>query len=239
MRCAVCGKESNNQRMCPHCFTPYGPQDASAPDRRTTERMPARPTERVTARTTAAVPPRETTATARRATGELPAPGEDPALDRALSGLSMEEVMPSSGETTLPAVIRGWQWYRAQTPIVRWTIPAIVALLLFALIPIDDGANMGPGVTVPKMTPDAKVQAESLVAATAQRATVEQSGEELVVTYAVTGFPAAESEQLALAESYARADALVQGRRRTIYFYTPQGRVFAKSDSVVGVVLRQ
>ena len=239
MRCAVCGKESNNQRMCPHCFTPYGPQDASAPDRRTTERMPARPTERMPARNTAAVPPRETTATARRATGELPPPGQDAALDRALSGLSMEEVMPSSGEPSLPAVLRAWRWYRAQTPIVRRLLPVIVALLIFALIPIDDGANMGPGVTVPKVTPDARAQAESLLSATATRATIEQSGEELVVTYSITGFPEDAEAQRQLAEAYARADALIHARRRTIYFYTPQGRVFAKSDSVVGVVLRQ
>ena len=98
---------------------------------------------------------------------------------------------------------------------------------------------MGPGVTVPKAAPDARAAAESLLAQTAQRATIEQSGDELVVTYAVTGFPGDEKERTALAEAYARADALVQGRRRTIYFYSPKGEVFAKSDSVVGVVMRQ
>ena len=230
MRCAKCGKESNNQRMCPHCFTPYGPQDDAPPAGRSTERVTARPT--------AAVPPRETTATARRATGELPPPGADPAMDRALSGLSMEEVMPTVAAEP-GALLKTWRWYRAQTPIVRRFLPVTVALLIFAKIPIDTGENMGPGVTVPKVAQSANAQAESLLAQTASRATIEQSGEELVVTYAITGFPEAQGDQRALAEAFARADALVQGRRRTIYFYTPQGRVFAKSDSVVGVVLRQ
>jgi hypothetical protein len=159
-------------------------------------------------------------------------------MDRALSGLSMEEVMPTVA-TEPGAVLKAWRWYRAQTPIVRRLLPVIVALLIFAMIPVDTGEDMGPGVTVPKVAPSAKAQAESLLAQTASRATIEQSGEELVVTYAITGFPEAPGDQRILAEQFARADALVQGRRRTVYFYTPQGRVFAKSDSVVGVVLRQ
>ena len=150
----------------------------------------------------------------------------------------MDEVIPST-ETEPGAVGRAWGWYRRQTPIVRRLLPVILFLSLFALIPVDSGDDMGPGVTVPQATPDAKAQAESLLAQTAQRATIEQSGNELVVTYAVTGFPGDDGERKALAEAYARADALVQGRRRTIYFYSPQGQVFAKSDSVVGVVLRQ
>lgn len=244
MRCTACGKESNNQRVCPHCFMPY----EAGGEERTTQAVPratqatpratqatprqttAQPASRATVRDQAAVPPRGTIR-------DLPAVGVDPAIDRALSGLPMDETPVP--EAPFGIVGRAWRWYRGQSAIVRRLLPVIVLLIGIALIPVSDTEHMGPGVTVPKATPAARVAAESLLAQTRQRATIEQSGEELVVTYGVTGFPTDEAGQQALAEAYARADALIAGKRRTIYFYSPLGRVFAKSDSVVGVALRR
>lgn len=244
MRCTACGKESNNQRVCPHCFMPYEagaegratqavpratqatPRATQATPRQTT----AQPAARATVRDQAVVPPRGTVR-------DLPAVGVDPAIDRALSGLPMEEAPAPEAS---PGMVGGaWRWYRGQSAIVRRLLPVIVLLVGIAFIPMSDMEHMGPGVTVPKGKATDRVAAESLLAQTRQRATIEQSGAELVITYGVTGFPADEAGQQALAEAFARADALVAGTRRTIYFYSPQGRVFAKSDSVVGVSLRR
>lgn len=244
MRCTACGKESNNQRVCPHCFMPY----EAGGEERTTQAVPratqatpratqatprqttAQPASRATVRDQAAVPPRGTVR-------DLPAVGVDPAIDRALSGLPMPDA--PAPDPPFGIVGRTWQWYRGQSGIVRGLLPVIVLLIGIAFIPMSDMEHMGPGVTVPKGKATDRIAAESLLAQTRQRATVEQSGEDLVVTYGVMGFPSDEAGQQALAEAYARADALVAEKRRTINFYSPQGRVFAKSDSVVGVVLRR
>ena len=50
-------------------------------------------------------------------------------------------------------------------------------------------------------------------------------------------FPDRRDGQLALAQQYARADDVVQGRKRTISFLDPSGSPFAKADPATGVVL--
>jgi hypothetical protein len=57
------------------------------------------------------------------------------------------------------------------------------------------------------------------------------------VSYAANVFPAQLDGQLALAQQFARADEIVEGRKRRMVFYDPQGRIFARSDGVLGVSL--
>jgi len=197
----------------------------------------ARPSGSVGAATASAVPSVPPEDETPRQSRSLPPVGADAAIDRALSGAPMEAVLATAEP---PGIIgRSLAWYGSQTPLVRRLIPVIAALLLFALIPVDSGNSTGAGVSVPRRTPETRIAAESLLAQTQSTATVEMIGEEVVVTYPILGFPTAESDRERLAVAYAAADAIVEGRRRTIYFYTPQGNVFAKSDSVVGVTLRQ
>jgi len=46
-----------------------------------------------------------------------------------------------------------------------------------------------------------------------------------------------EAGQLALVQQFTNADEIVEGRKRRIYYYNPNGKLFAQSDGVRGVVL--
>ena len=88
-------------------------------------------------------------------------------------------------------------------------------------------------ITVP-MTP---------LAATAHLKTVNDAAKvevrdgELTVQIAAALFPERRDGQLALAQQYARADEIVQGRKRAISFLDPTGSRFAKADPDKGVMM--
>jgi hypothetical protein len=46
-----------------------------------------------------------------------------------------------------------------------------------------------------------------------------------------------EEGQLALVQQFTQADEIVEGRKRRIFFYNPNGKLFAQADGVRGVVL--
>jgi hypothetical protein len=50
-------------------------------------------------------------------------------------------------------------------------------------------------------------------------------------------FPERREGQLALAQQYARADAIVRGRKRAISFLDPDGSLFARADPAKGVAM--
>lgn len=59
----------------------------------------------------------------------------------------------------------------------------------------------------------------------------------MFVSYPAATFPLLEEGQVALAQQFARADEIVEGRKRRIFFYNPSGRIFAQSDGVTGVTV--
>jgi hypothetical protein len=59
----------------------------------------------------------------------------------------------------------------------------------------------------------------------------------LIVHLGAVVFPERLEGQLALAQRYARADEMVQGRKRSISFLDPGGRLFATADPARGVEL--
>jgi len=58
---------------------------------------------------------------------------------------------------------------------------------------------------------------------------------ELVVRFPKATFPERRRGQLALAQQYARADEIVEGRQRAISFLDPDGNRFARAEPAKGV----
>lgn len=66
---------------------------------------------------------------------------------------------------------------------------------------------------------------------------VELRDGELFVRISAAAFPQRREGQLALAQQYARADEIVEGRKRVINFLDPDGNRFARSDAETGVAM--
>lgn len=95
------------------------------------------------------------------------------------------------------------------------------------------------GVVVPNlipgpMSPNDAIGTLNAVNGTAQ---VEVRNGELIVRITASAFPQRRDGQLALAQQYARADEIVQGRKRAISFLDPDGNRFARADPAKGVAM--
>lgn len=95
------------------------------------------------------------------------------------------------------------------------------------------------GVAIPNLiaAPMSPGDAASTLKTVNQTAQVEMRNGELTVRVSVAGFPQQREGQLALAQQYARADAIVEGRKRAISFLDPDGNRFARADPALGVML--
>jgi hypothetical protein len=123
--------------------------------------------------------------------------------------------------------------------IRRWT--AIGALAVFTVgtyiatrervIPV--GVALPDLITVPMSAADAA----RLLKVSERNTEVTVNGNDVTVKISFATFPERRDGQLALAQQYARADALVQGHKRTITFIDPTGVPFAKADPTKGVVM--
>jgi hypothetical protein len=196
MLCAVCNKESKNQRVCPYCFTPYPAEQPSA----------------------------------KRPTRSSPAPG----AGAAVGGGSASDSLGALREKAQEA----WAFYLRQTPIVRYTSAAIVAVLLLMWL-TSSGSQYEAGVVQSEIiaTPLERDEALATIRSTRETALVDIQQDEVFVTYSAATFPVREEGQLALVQLFTRADEIVEGRKRRIYFYNPNGKMFAQADGVRGVVL--
>jgi hypothetical protein len=136
------------------------------------------------------------------------------------------------------AVARARAFVMRQTPVVRWSgagILAILALWTFT----GGGDELGPGVVRSEIvaTPLQREEASAFIRRTRETALVDVQSDEVFVSYPAATFPVDGSGQFALAQEFARADEIVEGRRRRIFFYNPNGKLFAQADGVRGVVL--
>lgn len=95
------------------------------------------------------------------------------------------------------------------------------------------------GVVVPNLiaTPMTPGEAASTLKTVNETAQVEVRDGELSVRIAAAAFPEKREGQLALAQQYARADEIVEGRKRGITFLDPDGNRFARSDPEKGVAM--
>lgn len=215
MHCDTCGKDSTNRRVCPHCFTPYPQAEHAGP------------------RTKSGSQPRVSVGG--------PAPVGDgggaarPGGERGALGGTLEHAVRDAREFVM-----------RQTPTVRWAGLGIILVLLLWAFTGDDGEARpnvmeAPGTPVtgdslPPMTYD---QAVAYVQQTRANALVEVHADEVFVNFAGATFPLNADGQVALVRRFAQADEVVEGKRRRIYFYNPAGRLFAQSDRVTGVTIKQ
>lgn len=127
------------------------------------------------------------------------------------------------------------------SPIVRWTgLGIVLVLAAWLFMPGEPGRSSGDAGLVaaaPARPTMSLTEAQAVLRQTREVALVESQADEVFVSYRAATFPLREEGQLALAERYAEADQVVEERRRRIYFYNPNGRVFAQSDPVKGVVV--
>ena len=204
MLCPVCEKESNNQRVCPYCFTPYR-QDTPAQRR---------------------------SAGARRVSTAVKGPAV-PGASRAEGGKGLADSVRDAYGSARDFVMR-------QTPVVRWSSLGILIVLAFWLYSLGaPRADLAPG-SVPSAiiaSPMQREEAIALVKRTRETALVETQADEVMVSYPAATFPLTLEGQIALAQQFARADEIVEGRKRRIFFYNPSGRIFAHSDGVTGVTV--
>lgn len=128
------------------------------------------------------------------------------------------------------------------SPIVIWTglgIALVLAAWLF--LPGEPAGNASGGAgsvaSAPARPTMSITEAQAVLRQTHETALVESQADEVFVSYRAATFPLREEGQLELAKRYAEADEVAEGRRRRIYFYNPNGRVFAQSDPVKGIVV--
>lgn len=219
MKCQVCEKESNNKRVCPYCFTPYPPEEIAAAGARSGSHQ------RVSQQTP-------------RASQQVPRSSQQ--VQRASQQSQRTSgTNPEAPSALTLAVLRGRDAVMRQTPIVRWTGAGILLVLLIWMFTGGEEPGFEAG-TVPSnviATPMQQEEAVALIKHTRETALVDESSDEVFVSYPAASFPLRADGQVALAQQFARADEIVNGRKRRIFFYNPNGKVFAQADPVRGVTV--
>lgn len=173
---------------------------------------------------------------AKRPSSARPSPNAAGAPSAA--GGSVGAALGSLVENLTALLQRGWAFYRKQTPTVRYVSAAILAVLILWWATSDE-PQFEPGVVQSDIiaTPLQRDEALAIIKQTRESAIVDVQQDEVFVSYPAATFPVREDGQLALAQQFARADEIVEGRKRRIYFYNPNGKLFAQADGVRGVLL--
>lgn len=125
-----------------------------------------------------------------------------------------------------------------QTPLVRWSGLGIIVLsLLWVTTGGDDKPELTPG-SVPSniiVSEMMREEAVALMKRTRETALVEMQSDEVSVSFPGATWPKEKEGQIALAQQFARADEILEGKKRRIVFHDPSGNVYARSDGVNGV----
>jgi len=176
----------------------------------------------------------------RRATGQV-TPPEGPVYGRRSTG-AIRLTPPEQVEGSHGALAPVLDFLRRQTRVVLLSGMGIVAIALFLALskaPEDEVAQ-GVAPVAPSTltaTPAERDEALRLIQRTRDSALVETQADEVMVSYSAAVFPLDPARQRELVEAFARADEIVERRKRRIFFYNPSGRVFAQSDGVTGITL--
>lgn len=133
----------------------------------------------------------------------------------------------SSGAMNLP----GW---------VTWGVPMLIVAGLLWRFVINPDPAIPVGVVAKEMvtTPLTPTQAEAIVKRMKENADVVTKGADIVVTIPAKLWPSRRVGQLALAQEYMHAVEAVEGRKRSILFYDPDGVMFARTDEGGIVMLK-
>jgi hypothetical protein len=134
-------------------------------------------------------------------------------------------------------------WFMRQTPVARWSAAGIVVVGCLWLFtdgpPATTGTAQADTTATVVESPMSMEEAVSLIRHTRTTALVEEQSDEVNVSYPAATFPIQPDGQVMLARQFARADEVVNGRKRRIVFHSPSGRKFAQSDAVTGLTVVQ
>lgn len=130
-------------------------------------------------------------------------------------------------------------WVMRQTALVRWSGAGIVVVLVLWMVSGGGSPQFEAGVVQSDViaTPLEREEAVALIRQTKEQALVDVQADEVFVSYPAATFPVLEAGQLALVQQFTGADEIVEGRKRRIFFYNPNGKLFAQADGIRGVVL--
>lgn len=122
---------------------------------------------------------------------------------------------------------------------IRWSVIGLLAALTAGYYIVGLERDIPVGVVMPNLItrPMSSIEATEFLRTINGSAQVEVRGAELIVRIAAATFPERRDGQLALAQQYARADAIVQGRRRKVTFLDAGGVSFASADPDKGVTM--
>lgn len=125
------------------------------------------------------------------------------------------------------------------SPMQRWGIIGLLAVVTAGYYVTSRERAIPVGVAVPNLiaAPMSPGEAAGILRTINETAQVELRNGQVTVRISAAAFPQKRDGQLALAQQYARADEIVEGRKRRITFLDPDGNGFARSDPEQGVVL--
>jgi len=129
-------------------------------------------------------------------------------------------------------------WRALSSRAKRWWASGLLFLALaLGYFILTRGGGIPVGVVIDNVFagPMSRSEAASTLGALNGSAQVVERNGELVVRIAAGKFPEQREGQLAFAQQYARADGIVQGRKRAISFLDPDGNRFAHADPATGV----
>lgn len=131
-----------------------------------------------------------------------------------------------------------WAKFRKQSPIVQFSTAGILVVLVLWWATGEE-PKFEAGVVQSDIiaTPLQRDEALAIIKQTRETALVDIQQDEVFVTYSAATFPVLEEGQLALVQQFAHADEIVEARKRRIFFYNPNGKLFAQADGARGVVL--
>jgi len=121
--------------------------------------------------------------------------------------------------------------------LIRWSAIGALAAMTAAYYISARERPIPVGVVLPNLIAGPMSPSEAAVTLDAFNGPgqVEVRDGVLVVRVGAAGFPQRRDGQLALAQQFARADEIVQGKKRAISFLDPGGSEFARADPAKGV----
>ena len=168
-----------------------------------------------------------------------PTPAEAAAAKRSSVRMTPGANSPGTGGKDKSLITELRAMVMRQSPLVRWSAVGIVLVIVLWSVTGggDDAAATGAPQDAVIATPLQRDEALAVIRQTRESALVDVQQDEVFVSYPAATFPVREEGQLALVQQFTQADGIVEGRKRRIFFYNPNGKLFAQSDATRGVIL--
>ena len=165
---------------------------------------------------------------------DMPAQAAPPRSTRAVAPPRAPKAAPSGSRAGDPRIAT-----ERRSSVMRWSAIGLLAALTAGYYIVTRERDVPVGVVMPNLIsrPMSSLEATEFLRTINGSAQVEVRGGELIVRVAAATFPERRDGRLALAQQYARADAIVQEHRRKISFLDPDGISFASADPEKGVTL--